>query len=135
VVKARGLSTAVPVRKITDVGGKTTLLHFGENSRRAAGEIKLSTRNTLSSLVALAIIDNDTVVGKSNVDQLSFQLPGNASMEGLVDLHNDIMVVVVFISIFVLYLLAVVVWKFNESQTYADRDLRTFTYSLTLEFI
>jgi len=37
-------------------------------------------------------------------------------MEGIVDLHNDIMVFLVFIIVFVFYLLAVVVIIFNDNK-------------------
>jgi heme/copper-type cytochrome/quinol oxidase subunit 2 len=85
------------------------LLNFGEFSGRAIKEIKLSSHNALPSVALFAIINEDVVIGKSAINQLGFQFPANSGMEGIVDLHNDIMVVVVFISIFVLYLLAAVI--------------------------
>lgn len=110
---------------------------FGNVYNRTIKEIELRAKDiSLSVLPFLAIIvGDDTVMGRSLPNQLGFQLPGNAGMEGLVDLHNDIMLVVVFISFYVVYLLGVIVWGFNESRTYSSRDLRPFTYSLALEFI
>ena len=58
----------------------------------------------------------------------SFQIPATPIMEGIVDLHNDIMFFLTFIIAFVLYLLAVCVVKFsqnnvNEQYGYAGDDL------------
>jgi heme/copper-type cytochrome/quinol oxidase subunit 2 len=52
---------------------------------------------------------------------ISFQRPSSSIMEGIVDLHNDIMVFQVFIIVFVLYLLAASVLiqpvnKYNDNQ-------------------
>jgi heme/copper-type cytochrome/quinol oxidase subunit 2 len=58
----------------------------------------------------------------------SFQIPATPIMEGIVDLHNDIMFFLTFIIVFVLYLLAVCVVKFsqnnvNDQYGYAGDDL------------
>jgi hypothetical protein len=44
----------------------------------------------------------------------SFQIPASPIMEGIVDLHNDIMFFLVFIITFVLYLLSVCIINFSE---------------------
>jgi len=45
----------------------------------------------------------------------SFQTPATPIMEGIVDLHNDIMFFLTFIIVFVFYLLAVCVIQFSQS--------------------
>lgn len=69
----------------------------------------------------------------------SFQIPATPIMEGIVDLHNDIMFFLVFIITFVLYLLAVCVINFsntthqsNDSYGYAGDDL---THNTAIEVI
>jgi heme/copper-type cytochrome/quinol oxidase subunit 2 len=42
---------------------------------------------------------------------IAFQTPATPIMQGIVDLHNDIMVFLVFVTIFVLYLLGEIVWS------------------------
>jgi len=44
---------------------------------------------------------------------IAFQTPATPIMEGLVDLHHDIMLFLVFIMVFVLYLLAIVIINFS----------------------
>jgi hypothetical protein len=67
----------------------------------------------------------------------SFQIPATPIMEGIVDLHNDIMFFLTFIIVFVLYLLAVCVIKFSQSNDvnnygYAGDDL---SHNTTIEVI
>jgi hypothetical protein len=67
----------------------------------------------------------------------SFQVPATPIMEGIVDLHNDIMFFLTFIIIFVLYLLAVCVVKFSQDKIdnnygYAGDDL---SHNTTIEVI
>jgi hypothetical protein len=50
---------------------------------------------------------------------VAFQTPASPIMEGIVDLHHDIMTFLAFILVFVLYLLVVVVLNFNDE---GDRD-------------
>lgn len=74
-------------------------------------------------------------VHHSNV--ASFQTPATPIMEGIVDLHNDIMFFLTFIIVFVLYLLAVCVVQFSQSNTnlkygYAGDDL---SHDTTIEVI
>jgi cytochrome c oxidase subunit 2 len=45
---------------------------------------------------------------------VAFQTPASPIMEGIVDLHHDIMTFLAFIIVFVLYLLTVVVLNFND---------------------
>ena len=58
----------------------------------------------------------------------SFQVPATPIMEGIVDLHNDIMFFLTFIIVFVLYLLVACVIKFSQNDVndhygYAGDDL------------
>ena len=67
----------------------------------------------------------------------SFQVPATPIMEGIVDLHNDIMFFLTFIIVFVLYLLAVCVIKFSQDGSsdnygYAGDDL---SHNTTIEVI
>jgi len=67
----------------------------------------------------------------------SFQIPATPIMEGIVDLHNDIMFFLTFIIIFVLYLLAVCVLQFSQNESkdrygYAGDDL---SHNTTIEVI
>ena len=67
----------------------------------------------------------------------SFQVPATPIMEGIVDLHNDIMFFLTFIIVFVLYLLAVCVIKFSQNGSYdnygyAGDDL---SHNTTIEVI
>jgi cytochrome c oxidase subunit 2 len=47
-------------------------------------------------------------------NKVAFQTPASPIMEGIVDLHHDIMTFLAFIMVFVLYLLTVVVLNFND---------------------
>ncbi len=67
----------------------------------------------------------------------SFQIPATPVMEGIVDLHNDIMFFLTFIIVFVLYLLVVCVVKFSQNGVnhhygYAGDDL---SHNTTIEVI
>lgn len=67
----------------------------------------------------------------------SFQVPATPIMEGIVDLHNDIMFFLTFIIVFVLYLLVACVVKFsqdnvNEVYGYSGDDL---SHNTTIEVI
>jgi hypothetical protein len=67
----------------------------------------------------------------------SFQIPATPIMEGIVDLHNDIMFFLTFIIAFVFYLLVVCVVKFSQSNVndyygYAGDDL---SHNTTIEVI
>lgn len=67
----------------------------------------------------------------------SFQIPATPIMEGIVDLHNDIMFFLTFIIVFVLYLLVACVVKFsqngvNDHYGYAGDDL---SHNTTIEVI
>ena len=74
-------------------------------------------------------------VHHSNV--ASFQIPATPVMEGIVDLHNDIMFFLTFIIVFVLYLLVACMVQFsqkglNEHYGHAGDDL---SHNTTIEVI
>jgi len=56
-------------------------------------------------------------------------------MTGIVDLHHDIMTVLVFISIFVLYLLVVAVSEFNSARSWESKDIRIYAHNPLIETI
>jgi len=62
---------------------------------------------------------------------VAFQTPATGIMEGIVDLHHDIMVILVFIIIFVLYLLGSVIAHFTVSigSFYADELVSIHGYA------
>jgi len=67
----------------------------------------------------------------------SFQVPATPIMEGIVDLHNDIMFFLTFIIVFVLYLLVICVVQFSQNSSkeahgYAGDDL---SHNTTIEVI
>jgi len=67
----------------------------------------------------------------------SFQIPATPIMEGIVDLHNDIMFFLTFIIVFVFYLMVVCAVKFsqngmNDHHGYAGDDL---SHNTTIEVI
>ena len=63
--------------------------------------------------------------------QFSFQDPSTAVMEGIIDFHHDLMIVVVIISSLVSWLLFIIVWKFKES-SYSSDKIRLNTQTLML---
>jgi heme/copper-type cytochrome/quinol oxidase subunit 1 len=90
--------------------------------------------NTIKSFgVLLAMISNDTLLGVAESNQLSFQLPASPIMEGIIDLHHDIMFFLVFISLFVLYLLLAIFSLFSD--TASNRNTATFAHHTVLETI
>lgn len=56
---------------------------------------------------------------------IAFQTPASPIMEGIVDLHHDIMLFLVFIMVFVLYLLVVVVVQFSDD----NKKLNVYGYA------
>jgi len=55
--------------------------------------------------------------------QLSFQNPFSPNMEGIVDVHNDIMVVMLSILVFVTYLLARCIYFFNNKNNILPKKI------------
>jgi cytochrome c oxidase subunit II len=100
---------------------------------RARGiDIKKVTK--VSGLFIFSLLGNDTLLGLALPGQVGFQVPATPIMEGLIDLHHDIMFFLVFIIVFVLYLLAVIVFLFHESAD-SKRNTSTVTHHTRLEVI
>jgi cytochrome c oxidase subunit 2 len=67
-----------------------------------------------------------------------FQTPVTPIMEGIVDLHHDIMFFLVFIIVFVLYLLAIVAIMFRTDNDEVDVSLYSgdsVTHNTQIEII
>jgi heme/copper-type cytochrome/quinol oxidase subunit 1/heme/copper-type cytochrome/quinol oxidase subunit 2 len=75
-----------------------------------------------------------SIIGLSDDYQFNFQIPGSPIMEGIIDLHHDIMLFIVFISIFVLYLLIVIIIEFGEKKN-SIRNTSSVTHHTNLEII
>lgn len=67
----------------------------------------------------------------------SFQIPATPVMEGIVDLHNDIMFFLTFIIVFVLYLLVVCVFNFSRASisSYYGHAGDDLSHNTTIEVI
>jgi cytochrome c oxidase subunit II len=88
-----------------------------------------------SSLVFALLSDHgDSLLGMPMPDQMTFQVPATPIMEGIIDLHHDIMFFLVLISIFVLYLLVAVMVMFGEDSNSA-RNTSTVSHHTVLEII
>jgi cytochrome c oxidase subunit 2 len=74
-------------------------------------------------LIFIALEDSCLSTGASNPWQLSFQDPATPIMEGIIFFHNDLMVFIIAICIFVLWMLLRCVSIFNYSHT--EKDLQT----------
>jgi cytochrome c oxidase subunit 2 len=81
-----------------------------------------------------SLLGNDTLLGLALPGQVGFQVPATPIMEGLIDLHHDIMFFLVFIIVFVLYLLAAIVFLFHDSVE-SKRNISTVTHHTRLEII
>lgn len=94
-------------------------------------QFPIQTKSSIIGLFALVGLP----VHHSNV--ASFQIPATPIMEGIVDLHNDIMFFLTFIIVFVLYLLVVCMIEFSQNQVneyygHAGDDL---SHNTTIEVI
>jgi len=65
--------------------------------------------------------------------QVTFQDPATTVMEKIIDLHNDIMVILIFIITFVSWILFRIVWHFNQNNT--DTIRFKFVHHSTIEWI
>jgi cytochrome c oxidase subunit 2 len=85
-------------------------------------------------MALLSTDKGDTLLGMPLPDQLTFQVPATPIMEGIIDLHHDIMAFLVLISIFVLYLLVAIVVLFSENED-SKRNTSTVSHHTVLEII
>jgi len=86
------------------------------------------------SFSLLVLLANDTLLGLPMPNQFGFQMPATPIMEGIIDLHHDIMFFLVFISIFVLYLLVAVIVMFSDNEN-NTRNTSTVSHHTILEII
>lgn len=90
--------------------------------------------NIKKSLGFMALLSSDTLLGLPLPDQITFQVPASPIMEGIIDLHHDIMFFLVLISIFVLYLLVAIIALFSEKEN-DTRNTSTVSHHTVLEII
>lgn len=68
--------------------------------------------------------------GKADDWQLSFQTPGSPLMEELINFHSLVFWIITFITLFVLFLLIYVCWKFSAKR---NKKPSKVTHNVTLE--
>lgn len=73
-------------------------------------------------------------LGLPTVNQVNFQTPASPVMEGIIDLHHDIMFFLVLISIFVLYLLVVIIISFSDFKD-NTRNHTTVSHNTFIEIV
>jgi hypothetical protein len=83
--------------------------------------------NLKKTSIILTLISSDTLLGMATPGQIGFQTPATPIMEGLIDLHHDIMFFLTFIIIFVFYLLVTIMYLFNEHRS-SNRNTSTVTH-------
>ena len=89
---------------------------------------------TKHALPILSLLGSDTLLGLPLPGQVSFQEPATPAMEGLIDLHHDIMFFLAFIIVFVLYMLTVIILLFRENKV-SLRNTSTVSHHTDLEII
>lgn len=95
---------------------------------------KILERDNIKSFIfLLAFISNDTLLGLPFNNQKLFQIPSTPIMEGIIDLHHDIMFFLIFIIIFVFYVLISIVVLFSDNNS--SRNTETFSHNTTIETI
>ena len=78
--------------------------------------------NILSNLLHRFLVcadASDAVIHSSNPWQMTFQDPASPTMSGIINLHHDIMFIVVLLSIFVCWLLDRTVYFFDMEQSHS----------------
>jgi cytochrome c oxidase subunit I/cytochrome c oxidase subunit II len=98
-------------------------------------DINPAQKVTINGLfMSLLTNGGDSLLGMPLPDQLTFQMPATPIMEGIIDLHHDIMFFLVLISIFVLYLLVAIIVLFSEDEN-SQRNTSTVSHHTILEII
>jgi len=92
------------------------------------------TKKQSFEVLALYLLSKDSVLGLSEIGQATFQTPANAIMEGIIDLHHDIMFFLVFVAIFVLYMLTVIIYYFGDDPT-SNIPVSSVSHHTQLEII
>jgi cytochrome c oxidase subunit 2 len=81
----------------------------------------------------LIIYYNLTYFDISRKWQVLFQDPGTPLMEGIVDFHHDLMFLIIFIVVFVLYVMTIIVYNFKETNYNKTNVILRGTHNTTLE--
>lgn len=76
---------------------------------------------------------NDVIVGVPTWGQLGFQVPATPIMEAIVSLHHDIMAILIFICVFVLFFMLRIIGKYHS--TINQNKPSTVTHHTLLEII
>jgi len=75
--------------------------------------------NKINAFILMSITSSQVVHTTADEWQMDFQFAANTRMAAIVDLHHDIMAILVFIAVFVCWWLGWLIWKFYDSD-YAD---------------
>lgn len=81
----------------------------------------------------MTIYYNLTCFDISRKWQVLFQDPGTPLMEGIVDFHHDLMFLIIFIVVFVLYVMTIIVYNFKETNDNKSNVILRGTHNTTLE--
>ena len=100
----------------------------------ASGGMSIKHHPVVKGSLLLSLLGSDTLLGLPMPGQIGFQVPATPIMEGLIDLHHDIMFFLIFIIVFVLYLLIVVIIFFHEDPS-SKRNTSAVTHHTLLEVI
>ena len=76
--------------------------------------IKINVKNTVKTLFALAaatLINNTNLMDASKNWDMDFQDPASPVMEGIINFHNDLMVLMTLVLAFVTYFIYVTVYN------------------------
>jgi len=84
------------------------------------------------AMVTLSISGTITSCDAATPWQLTFQDPATPIMEGIVHFHNDVMVVLVFIALFVLYMMTRIYLSFNDT---VQKEPEVFIHGTVLEIV
>lgn len=120
LLKARGINVSRVVTKAAPLASSL--------SKNPEG------RNSVKNGLLLSLLGSDTLLGLPMPGQTGFQVPATPIMEGLIDLHHDIMFFLIFIIVFVLYLLIILIIFFHEDPL-SKRNTSTVTHHTLLEVI
>jgi len=76
--------------------------------------LKANVSNKVNAFILMAVTSSQVVHTTADEWQLDFQFAANTRMAAIVDLHHDIMAILVFIAVFVLWWMAWLIWTFFD---------------------
>nr|ANP26215.1 cytochrome c oxidase subunit 2 [Campylaephora sungminbooi] len=79
--------------------------------------------NLITSFIFIALCFSNSFSDVSEPWQLGFQDPATPIMEGIINLHHDLMFFICVISVFVSWMLLKTLWHFNASQNFIASSL------------